>query len=259
MIDFNKQSFHPVMDTDFKSVDFSSEDERNECNGVVSVNDTRNEKKEVPENANLEDETFNLTWRLYKNYKISICTPLIPLKLALLLWFGAGSIVGSFLAVYFKQRGLALSELSTIFMITPFAQFLGSTASGIIADKLGRCKPVLVGNLVITLLAVTGMLLMPRMNPESCNPQPLNIKCHYQEFDRLIVRSTCDIDDEVFEVTSCNVQCPENVTEYCFGQNIICEILANSQEIGNFSLSIHVNETFKIKNKCFYNVHALTH
>ncbi|KFM80402.1 Major facilitator superfamily domain-containing protein 6, partial [Stegodyphus mimosarum] len=259
MIDSNKGQPQIVLDTDFKDVDLSSQDERNECNGAVPATDITNEKKEEPENVNTEDENAHITWRICKNYKISICKPLIPLKMALLVWFGAGSIIGSFLAVYFKQRGLALSELSTIFIIAPFAQFLGTAVSGVIADKLGRSKPVLVGNLIITLLAVAGMLLMPRMNPESCNQQPLNLKCHYLEFDRLIARSACDIEEDIIEVTSCSVQCPENVTQYCFGRNLICEILARNQEFGNFSLSIHVNGTFKIKHKCFYNVHTLTH
>ncbi|XP_035219871.1 uncharacterized protein LOC118192957 isoform X2 [Stegodyphus dumicola] len=279
MIDSNKERSQHIPDLDFINVSLSSHDEVNEYNGIVpGTNTTRIAKK--PGNVNtpegnmsqvplLQEQKFfssrgtkenvNITWRVCKRYKISICKPLIPLKLALLFWFGAGSVIGTFLAVYFKQLGLALTELSTIYMIAPIAQFLGTTLSGIVADKLGRSKPVLVGNLTIALLVVAGMLMLPRLNPESCNPQPLNLKCHYQEFDRLIARSICDIENDIIEATSCSVHCPENVTQYCSGQNLICEVLTSNEEFENFSLSIHLNGTFNRKQKCFYNVHALTH
>ncbi|GIY97733.1 MFS_1_like domain-containing protein, partial [Caerostris extrusa] len=58
---------------------------------------------------------------------------------------------------------------------------------------------------------------------------------------------------------SCNVRCPENVFEYCDGQNLICEILAGSEMRRNFSLSIHVKGSYNIKDRCYYNVSSMFH
>lgn len=102
-------------------------------------------------------------------------------------------------------------------------------------------------------------MCVPRLNAPNCASQPINLKCHPRQFDRLITKTSCDVVEDVIRVNSCNVQCPENVTEYCDGQNLICEILAGNEERRNFSLSIYVSGSYKVKDRCYYNVSSMSH
>lgn len=145
-----------------------------------------------------------------------------------------------------------------MYVISPVFQFLGPTLSGIIADKIGRSKPVLVANLFLVVAIVLGLLLAPTLNI-NCDPQTVKLKCHHQEFGRLIAKTSCDVSMDVVELHTCNVTCPENVTQYCNGQNLICELLEGNENFDNFSLSVHVNWAYKLKSKCYYNVTSMSH
>lgn len=204
-------------------------------------------------------DNLNITIKIYKDCKICIYKPLIPLKIILFLWYGAGAFVGPFITVYFKQRGISLAEISMVFILAPIAQFLGSVASGVIADKIGRSKPILIFNLILAVLLLIGILLIPRMDTVNCDSQPINLKCHPKQFDRLITKTSCDIVEDIIEVNSCNVQCPEDVHEHCDGNNLICDIFAGKEALRNFSLSIHVNGSSQVKDRCFYNVSYMSH
>lgn len=167
--------------------------------------------------------------------------------------------MGTFLLIFFKQRGLTLKELSIIYVLSPLVQFFGPTICGIIADKLGRSKPVLILNLFLTILIVVGMLMVPSMSVVSCEPQLVKLKCHPNEFGRLIAKTSCDVNTDIIELVSCNVTCPDNVTQYCSGQNLICEMLEGNEDFRNLSLSVHVNWAYKLKSKCYYNVTSMSH
>ncbi|XP_035219887.1 uncharacterized protein LOC118192967 [Stegodyphus dumicola] len=168
----------------------------------------------------------------------------------------AGAVIVPYIPVYFKQRGLTLTELSSTYTIAPPLQFLGTTLSGIIADKLGRSKPVLVGNLVITMLAVASLLMMPGMNIESCDGQPFTLECDERESDKLIATTTCGKEENV-TIKSCNLDCSKNSTQYCYGDSLMCRILQDEEEFHNFSLSLHMNSSAKLKQECSYNVNTL--
>ncbi|XP_042894931.1 major facilitator superfamily domain-containing protein 6 [Parasteatoda tepidariorum] len=229
----------------------SQESETSTSAGVYSITA---EKPSTEIQNNKSEKDLNFTIRLYKDFSICIYKPLIPLKLMLFFWFGAGAFLGPFITVYFKQQGISLGEISIVFIISPVAQFLGTLLSGVVADKIGRSKPVLVFNLILTMLILISILLIPKMDVVNCDSQPINLKCHPKQFDRLITKTSCDVVEDIIEVNSCNVQCPENVTEHCNGQNLICDIFAGKEERRNFSLSIHVNGSSQVKDRCYYNV-----
>ncbi|XP_054714263.1 uncharacterized protein LOC129223906 [Uloborus diversus] len=204
-----------------------------------------------------EDKTFTL--KICKNVKIHIFKPLISLKLALFLWFGAGSIIRPFFSTFLRQRGMTLLEFSLLYAITPVVQTLGPILSGIVADKLGKSKPVLVVNILLTIAAVVCLLLVPRLNSDDCVSQLVKLKCHHQEFDRLVARSSCDITMDSLKLDSCNVNCPENVTEQCKdNDNLICELLAGEHP-SNFSLSANVDFFYKRRSRCYYNVSSVAY
>ncbi|GIY75913.1 MFS_1_like domain-containing protein [Caerostris darwini] len=131
-------------------------------------------KVAIPDNKNdISSDTTHFTINLCKDYKISINKPMINLKLALFTYYGAGSFMPSFLTVLYKQRGVTLAELSTFTIIAPLFQFIGSTVSGIVADKIGRSKPVLFANLFLVTMTVLAILLTPKIDRTNCNPTQL--------------------------------------------------------------------------------------
>lgn len=231
-------------------------------NGItLNTSDIQSDPVIVQQSDDDKDEKVsrNFTISLHKRLKFSIYKPLIPLKIALFIWYGAGASIGTFLLVFLKQRGLSLNELSITFVLTPLVQFIALTISGVIADKLGRSKPILVMNLILLVIIVGSMLLIPSMNIVSCEPQLVKLKCHHNEYGRLIAKTSCDVNTDVIELASCNVTCPENVTQYCNGQNLICEMLEGNEDFDNLSLSVHVNWAYKLRNKCYYNVTSMSH
>ncbi|KFM80406.1 hypothetical protein X975_04666, partial [Stegodyphus mimosarum] len=167
MADSNEKGPQHVIDFKVKSNQINLQNNMSVSNGIALTHTNASVKKEVQETTDhLNPKNLNITWNIYKNFKICIYKPLIPLKLALLLWFGAGAVPAPFLAVYFKQRGLALSELSTMYMIAPTVQFIGTTLSGVIADKIGKSKPVLIGNIILAIISSACILVVPRMSTE---------------------------------------------------------------------------------------------
>lgn len=208
--------------------------------------------------GNEDEDPKNFTIPIYKKFKIRICKPLIPLKLALFVWYGAGSAAATFLILLLKNKGITMAEVSTIYAISPAVQFLGPSICGIIADKIGRSKPILVVNLLLTILVVVGMLAAPNILDEDC---PVKLKCHRKEFGRLIAKTSCDVNMDVIHLDSCILTCPENVTQHCHGQNLICEILEGRivESVSNFSLSVHVSYSNKLDNLCYYNVTSMSH
>lgn len=158
-----------------------------------------------------------------------------------------------------KQKGLTISELSITNVLTPVLQFVALIISGVIADKIGRAKPILVFNIIAVVVVASCMLLVPSMNVPNCEPQLVKLKCHHNEYGRLIAKTSCDVNTDVIELASCNVTCPENVTQYCHGQNLICEMLEGNEDFDNLSLSVYVNWAYKLRDKCYYNVTSMAH
>lgn len=220
-------------------------------------NDPIREEKKNCVKEDQESKIFSI--HVYKKFKIRIYKPLIPLKLAFFIWYGGAVALLPFVNVFFKQRGMTLVELSTMQFITPGVQFLGPLICGIIADKIGRSKPVLVVNLLLTVLIVVAMVVAPNMNVVNCDPRPVNLICQHQEFGRLVAETSCDITMDVVLLDSCNVACNGNVTHRCQGQTVKCKMLESKEYFDNISLSVDSFSALKIKNKCFYNVTSMSH
>lgn len=136
----------------------------------------------------------------------------------------------------------------------PLVQFFGPSICGVIADKLGRSKPVLVGNLFLTILVVVCMLLAPSMNMPKCDTKPVRLLCHSDENNRLIAETDCENDSDVIKLSSCNITFVGNETEECDVQKHECDILEENEYISNLSLSIQGDSLCKMKNKCNHNI-----
>ncbi|GFT42781.1 MFS_1_like domain-containing protein [Nephila pilipes] len=210
-------------------------------------------KTDIVDNETSDSE--NLTIKLFKGHKICISKPLIPLKLALFTYYGAGSFIPSFMTVLYKQRGVTLAELSSMTIISPIIQFIGSAISGIVADKMGKAKPVLFVNLIFVVSLVVGILLLPKIERTDCIPYAIDLSCSDQQ---QIAQTKCNVLENKIGINSCQSNCSKNIFEECDDRTQACNVFDES-ELKNMSLFVYI-ETFhgtKVGDKCSYNVTAL--
>ncbi|GBM23270.1 hypothetical protein AVEN_26006-1 [Araneus ventricosus] len=197
--------------------------------------------------------------RLCKDYKISINKPLIPLKVALFTYYGAGSFMPSFMTVLYKQRGVSLAELSTFTIIAPIFQFIGSALSGIVADKIGRSKPVLVTNLLLVTMTVLCILLSPKIDRTNCRTPKIDLFCNDQQTRVLVAQTDYSLQEGRIDVRACQAKCSKNDSLNCNDPTSVCRIF-DGRDLSNISLSIYIDKSYnnnRTENKSVYNITAL--
>lgn len=209
-----------------------------ETNGYkisVPIENGNIEKKGIPsvKNQNPSSLLDKLSTRLI--FKVN--KPLIPLKVTLFFWFGAAAVLQPFTGLHLKQLGLSVKNLSIIYMISPFCQFTGTTVSGIIADKIGRSKPVLHANLILAMLAGTSMLFIPAQKPSNCKQD--EIYCHSNVTDYMKMTTICSVRSNNSRAFNCTFHCLSNIKDSCFRNYISSCVLLSKY---NLSLS---TETFE--------------
>ena len=91
--------------------------------------------------------------------------------------FSGGSICSPFFSLVLTYRGLKLTEFSSVFSMIFLVQLLLAYFSGIIADKLGNAKPVLLFQTFGTVAIVIGLLLAPDVRDKACLELDMNATC----------------------------------------------------------------------------------
>ncbi|XP_015917156.1 major facilitator superfamily domain-containing protein 6-A [Parasteatoda tepidariorum] len=190
-----------------------------------------------------KEDNFEYTLNVCSKFKVSIQKPLIPLKIILFCYYGAGSFITAFITVYFKQRGVTLAELSTTYMISPVIQISGTLLSGIIADKIGRSKPVLVANLLLTGLMLVCILLVPRPGYINCSEQTISIQCDSPLLNPKVSSKECE--EPPIGINICDEQCINNFTRTCGAKRT----LGKSANSSSF-LKYERNEMTEVHNLC---------
>ena len=127
------------------------------------------------------------------------------------------------------HRGLALTEFSSVFALLFIAQLVIAYICGIIADKLGNAKPVLICLMFLCLCLLISLLLSPNVRKTSCLE-------HHR-------RDTCLSNFNYAEdVKDCENTCFKNNTEYLVAE----DLFSNSSDSIAFSEGTKVlrnNET----------------
>lgn len=163
----------------------------------------------------------------------------------------------SFLTLLLKQRGVTLSELSTMTIFAPIVQVLGTSVSGVVADKLGRSKPVLISNLLLVTSIVTGILLLPKLDYKlPLHPMFTNF-CNSTNTDHAVLQTSCDFMGN-FEEQIHSMFCSGNLTNDVSNKNqISCETYMKDSYDRTFSFMIHLNNNSYFNqtgDKCFYSI-----
>lgn len=217
-------------------------------------------KEPVPplkDEENIEKKNVSFVIKITNRFEICINKALLPLKLAQFCWFGGGSFMGAFLTVFLKQRGVSLSQLSWLNVIAPIVQLIGTTLTGVIADKIGRSKPVLIANLLLVMCMIIGILVLPTLNVP-CERKKINFICLDYNIDPSLANTTCDFSGDTIKLRNCNNHCLGNAT-HDFGESYSIASMKLTRE--NFSIFpdfIYVNQTFKFGNNCYYDITTLS-
>ncbi|KAK2711238.1 uncharacterized protein LOC136026243 isoform X2 [Artemia franciscana] len=91
---------------------------------------------------------------------------LVLLKLALFLHYGGVSAIFPYYTVHMKSIGLSIEEISTISTCLPFVSLICSPIAGMISDKLGQYRYVLIGTLIAAVISQTCILLADARIPD---------------------------------------------------------------------------------------------
>ena len=75
---------------------------------------------------------------------------------------------------------MSLAEFSSVFSVTFISQLLCASVSGVVADKMGNSKPVLIFHMTVTTIAMVCLLLTPNINNDACEGQSVN----FSSFDK---------------------------------------------------------------------------
>ncbi|KAF8771404.1 major facilitator superfamily domain-containing protein 6-like [Argiope bruennichi] len=139
--------------------------------------------------------------------KINICKPLIPLKIALTLWFTASMGMTAYITLFFKQRGLTLEEISFMYLIGNLSQFVFNTACGVISDKIRRPICMTVLSMLIAGALASSFTFIPKVSETIEENQSFSsVNCGKTDYDQIGINRTCDIS---LQVISCEEMCSQ--------------------------------------------------
>ncbi|GFT93473.1 MFS_1_like domain-containing protein, partial [Nephila pilipes] len=177
----------------------------------VIDHENREDKEKVKEHQ-------TLTIGICKGLTINISRPFIPVKLALFCCSAGGGCVSSFLPVFLKSQGFTITHLSIFTASSVLFQFLGSVSSGIISDKIGRVKPILLAYLTVSLLINVIFSLIP--SAKECATEITRFKCCEETMYHFITTTSCNVFENGTHTISCSLSNETNSnirddTQYC--------------------------------------------
>ncbi|GFR09312.1 hypothetical protein TNCT_251671 [Trichonephila clavata] len=118
-----------------------------------------------------------------KGCKLSINKTFLPVKAALFCWFAAGNIEEVYLPVFLKLQGFSLVHLSLFSAISVIFQFSSTIFTGILTDKTGRPKIILMCYFMLFSSICLAFMFTP--NVKECNTKEINFQCIYDTDSQL--------------------------------------------------------------------------
>ncbi|GFR23577.1 hypothetical protein TNCT_346711 [Trichonephila clavata] len=156
------------------------------------------------------DKSRTLDIRVFRGCKLSINKTFLPVKAALFCWFAAGNIEDVYLPVFLKLKGFSLVHLSLFSAISVVFQFSGAIFTGILTDKTGRPKLILLGYFTIFSLISLAFIFTP--NVKECKTKQMNFQCIYDTNTHLSTTAPCNVLKNDSATVKCQILKLENVS-----------------------------------------------
>nr|CAH0110425.1 unnamed protein product [Daphnia galeata] len=122
-------------------------------------------------------------WKKLKK-SLTVNKPLVPLKLTMLLYYGASSLYLPYLTLQMQQVGLNIQEIAIIYSVLPFVTCVMPPLAGMLADKFNRYKLLLIISVSSAVLFHTLLLHVDaRVSPErsplrNITEIPISVYCN---------------------------------------------------------------------------------
>lgn len=154
-----------------------------------------------------EGESEKVSWWAWFKDELTPNKDLFTIKIILFCYTGGSAAFFPYLTLHMQQLGITVKEIAIIYAILPVGSILGPPLSGMIADRLGRYKIVVVVNVILATVFHVMLLYIPTRTPNpltlSCGPQGHNLTwatCDYCHHDR----NTTDV---TFTLEECQFKC----------------------------------------------------
>ncbi|XP_064096936.1 major facilitator superfamily domain-containing protein 6-like isoform X1 [Macrobrachium nipponense] len=198
----------------------------------------------------LEAETEKVScWEWLKD-ELKPDRELISIKFILFCYTGGSAAFFPYLTLHMQQLGITMKEIAIIYAILPVGSILGPPISGMIADRMGQYKVVVVLNIFLATVLHVLLLYIPTRTPN-----PLTFSCGPNGND--MTWATCDYchhernnSDVVFTLEECSFKCdsPPEELQLCLtsGLNVTsCRSfdVADEIQVNGTLLSVLENDT----------------
>ncbi|CAL1278838.1 unnamed protein product [Larinioides sclopetarius] len=161
-----------------------------------------------------EKQDSRLVINISHKFIVSICKPLIPLKIALSLWFTASMGTTGYITLFFNQRGLTVEEISFMYLIANLSQFVFNTACGVISDKIRRPTYMTILSILIAGSLATYMTFIPKVSETiEENKSFGSLYCGKMDFAQVEINRTCDNSLQIIPCEDmCTQECCKDVS-----------------------------------------------
>ncbi|KAG8195815.1 hypothetical protein JTE90_004818 [Oedothorax gibbosus] len=189
------------------------------------------------EAAHEQSKELYFTLNIYKDHNLRIYKPLFLIKLALFFWFAGAIVIQAFFPVFLKQRGLTVAQVSLAIGASVVVQLLATSLSAIIADKIGRTKPVLFAHLFLTAAVCVVFILIPPLKTDDDIPHFELLERINQSLHKLAFESWCNKSTPTTQST-CKLYYATNISRifneaHCFTVSDIKEKITTTDSFTN--------------------------
>lgn len=190
--------------------------------------------------------------------------------------FSASSSLIPYMTIHMKQLGITVEETAIIYTLLPVTQLVCTPLAGMIADKLGRYKDVLMLSVLSSVAFATAILFVPPAPDPRVEHPDIDLHCGPVVLPHIVVEKCwggpCDVfytnQTNPMRLQGCNVYCPKSEdTEYvevehlCKGKNGHCFVADDQRyplEDSNFTMRMMLHEPYPERSSCLYRVDGVT-
>ncbi|KFM77533.1 Major facilitator superfamily domain-containing protein 6, partial [Stegodyphus mimosarum] len=201
---------------------------------------------------------------------------LFPLKIVLFCWYGASSSLIPYMTIHMKELGITVEETAIIYTFLPVTQLVCTPLAGMIADKLGRYKDVLMLSVLSSVAFATAILFVPPAPDPRVEHPDIDLHCGPVILPHVVVEKCwggpCDVfhtnQTNPMQLLGCSVYCPGIINSeymqvdtlcnrtqgYCFMANDLKYPLRES----NYTLRMKFHQPYPERSTCLYPVSGVT-
>ncbi|KAK7068369.1 hypothetical protein SK128_017573, partial [Halocaridina rubra] len=105
------------------------------------------------------------SWISWLRKELTWKKELIPIKIIQFLYSGGTNAILPYLTLHMRELGLSMQQIGIIYAFLPIVSILGPPLSGLVADRSGSYKLVVLINMLLTTFLHVALLYVPKESP----------------------------------------------------------------------------------------------